>query len=168
MLRCLLHMHSTSRTIQAFFAHFLVILSFIAHLRTMLSNPGTSSCAQFSLSLSPSFPPSLLSSINTFFPYTGYVPLPSTKIDFSSDLERPDPNQKKKKKVESCTPLLKCTCKMLHITAVIVLILICAKFCNGFPHHPFYTQSSNHRIQSSLPQGVSCDVLYYSSGATPH
>ena len=32
--------------------------------------------------------------------YSGYVPLPATKIDFSSDLERPDPNQKKKKKVK--------------------------------------------------------------------
>ena len=32
--------------------------------------------------------------------YLGYVPLPATKIDFSSDLERPDPNQKKKKKVK--------------------------------------------------------------------
>ena len=30
--------------------------------------------------------------------YTGYVPLPTTKIDFSSDLEKADPNQKKKKK----------------------------------------------------------------------
>ena len=29
---------------------------------------------------------------------TGYVPLPTTKIDFSSDLEKADPNQKKKKK----------------------------------------------------------------------
>ena len=34
----------------------------------------------------------------------GYVPLPTTKIDFSSDLERPDPNQKKKKKVLMCSP----------------------------------------------------------------
>ena len=33
----------------------------------------------------------------------GYVPLPATKIDFSSDLERPDPNHKKKKKVEKET-----------------------------------------------------------------
>ena len=28
----------------------------------------------------------------------GYVPLSRTKIDFSSDLEKTDPNQKKKKK----------------------------------------------------------------------
>ena len=28
---------------------------------------------------------------------TGYVPLSGTKIDFSSDLEKADPNQKKKK-----------------------------------------------------------------------
>ena len=32
--------------------------------------------------------------------HSGYVPLPATKIDFSSDLEKPDPNHKKKKKVE--------------------------------------------------------------------
>lgn len=29
---------------------------------------------------------------------TGYVPLSRTKIDFSSDLEKADPTQKKKKK----------------------------------------------------------------------
>ena len=31
-------------------------------------------------------------------PPSGYVPLSNTKIDFSSDLEKADPNQKKKKK----------------------------------------------------------------------
>ena len=28
----------------------------------------------------------------------GYVPLSKTKIDFSSDVEKPDPKQKKKRK----------------------------------------------------------------------
>ena len=32
------------------------------------------------------------------FLVAGYVPLSRTKIDFSSDLEKTDPNQKKKKK----------------------------------------------------------------------
>ena len=32
----------------------------------------------------------------------GYVPLSRTKIDFSSDLEKTDPNQKKKKKKKVC------------------------------------------------------------------
>ena len=32
--------YSTSRTLKALFAHFIVALSFIAHLRTMLSDPG--------------------------------------------------------------------------------------------------------------------------------
>ena len=41
-------------------------------------------------------------SLCTLTPCTGYVPLPTTKIDFSSDLEKADPNQKKKKKKKVC------------------------------------------------------------------
>lgn len=37
--------------------------------------------------------------VKILYKFSGYVPLPVTKIDFSSDLERPDPNQKKKKRV---------------------------------------------------------------------
>ncbi len=59
---------STSKTFQALFAHFLVFMAVVSHVRAMTSDPG-------------------------------YVPLPETKIDFSSDLEKGVDGQKKKIKV---------------------------------------------------------------------
>ncbi len=56
---------SVAKTFQALFAHFLVIMVIVCHLRTMLSDPG-------------------------------YVAIPHTKIDFSSDVEKVESSKKVK------------------------------------------------------------------------